>query len=395
MSYQSYLRTSVLSFLLLLSTYCIGQVTAVDYMIEYNSETCLYDCYIIIQEGSATTHIQRTQTPMQFSLAIPTGRSVQIAQSHNPKYNNLVSGTGTDPVLWRMSSEIISPAVNPYYDFMAFQPFISPVGRYDDLHPGDTVKVLSLEITPAVHGVTGVRLWENGVDPSSTEPSMNGSNFSNGFTLGSAVQLYKTNAPQQYPSSYADIVGQYTLVPGEQIYLNPSSGTWTNSTPSVLTLSGSTATASDYGIGEILYHGEACDQAVMLQVTNSSTTNDPKTIIGAHEGDDSSVLDIVSTTKGVRLPRLTLSDLDRYISPTPGLIVYVTDADPAGIYTYNDGGWQSVSDVSSANFSENDSSQSNIQTKNTPDGNKAMAERLHALEQQLLQNRKLLDTLHK
>nr|HMU04104.1 hypothetical protein [Saprospiraceae bacterium] len=50
--------------------------------------TCLYDCCLIVMSGSATSPIQRAQFGSQYSVVVPTGTQVQIAQLHNPIQNN-------------------------------------------------------------------------------------------------------------------------------------------------------------------------------------------------------------------------------------------------------------------------------------------------------------------
>lgn len=56
----------------------------------------------------------------------------------------------------------------------------------------------------------------------------------------------------------------------------------------------------------------------------------------------SAMLDISSTTKGLLIPRMTLSDRLAIVSPAEGLMVYQTDNDQ-GMYTYVSSTWSSVS----------------------------------------------------
>jgi len=66
-------------------------------------------------------------------------------------------------------------------------------------------------------------------------------------------------------------------------------------------------------------------------------TDDPAYSIGA----TSSVLDIKSTSKGVLIPRLTLSERNLVSSPAPGLLIYQTD-NTSGFYYYNGSDWTIV-----------------------------------------------------
>ena len=63
---------------------------------------------------------------------------------------------------------------------------------------GDTVRVFSFAVDNVFNCSQGIRIYENGVDPPSSEPSMNGADFSNGFTLGGTSQLYNANSTQEY-----------------------------------------------------------------------------------------------------------------------------------------------------------------------------------------------------
>lgn len=55
--------------------------------------------------------------------------------------------------------------------------------------------------------------------------------------------------------------------------------------------------------------------------------------------DSSAVLDIVSTDKGVLIPRMTLSQRDNISSPATGLLVFQSDGTP-GFYYYDGTIWR-------------------------------------------------------
>jgi microcystin-dependent protein len=54
--------------------------------------------------------------------------------------------------------------------------------------------------------------------------------------------------------------------------------------------------------------------------------------------DNSAMLDIQSTTRGLLIPRLTEAQRDAIVSPAVGLLVYQTTS-PSGFYFYNGTGW--------------------------------------------------------
>lgn len=60
--------------------------------------------------------------------------------------------------------------------------------------------------------------------------------------------------------------------------------------------------------------------------------------IGTITPDPSAQLDVSSTSKGVLVPRMSLSDRDLIGSPAEGLLIYQTDNTP-GFYYYNGSAW--------------------------------------------------------
>jgi len=63
--------------------------------------------------------------------------------------------------------------------------------------------------------------------------------------------------------------------------------------------------------------------------------------IGTLAPNTSSLLDVVSTSKGVLVPRMTKAQRDAIASPATGLLIYQTNSTP-GFYYY-DGGWKAIS----------------------------------------------------
>ncbi len=186
-----------LSFLTLFySGITIAQIQSVDYHLGYNPETCQLDVNLIINEGSAESYIERIQFNAQLSIVVPTSSVVSIAESFNPKLNNQ-TGNGVTPINWIIANDI---EFNSSSTFVAISPTISPIGSYDTLNTGDTVHLFSLDIqTPSHRNLDEVRLWENDVDPDSSDPNMAGADFTNGFTMGGLLQLYNGNAISNNP----------------------------------------------------------------------------------------------------------------------------------------------------------------------------------------------------
>ena len=176
-----------------------AQVTEVDYQTKYNITDCVWDFYIIIQEGSATTIPQRAQFNSQYSIVLPTGTVISGSPiNHMPLQNNQ-SYTGTIPLKWTLGTPVVNPPASPGNDFYGITPTLSPASFYNNLVAGDTVKIFSLDISPITVCGNGIRIFINGVDPGSNAPGMGGGDFSNGFTMGGSTQTYNTNAPKVNP----------------------------------------------------------------------------------------------------------------------------------------------------------------------------------------------------
>ena len=77
--------------------------------------------------------------------------------------------------------------------------------HYNNLAAGDTAKIFSIAVDTIFNCSQGIRIFENGVDPDSDAPGMNGADFSNGFTIGGFTQLYNDNSTQVFPPEPAII----------------------------------------------------------------------------------------------------------------------------------------------------------------------------------------------
>lgn len=69
--------------------------------------------------------------------------------------------------------------------------------------------------------------------------------------------------------------------------------------------------------------------------------------IGTNNPDNSAVLDIESTTKGLLAPRMTAAQRTAISTPANGLVVYQTDS-TQGLYCYINGSWSAISSGTTA-----------------------------------------------
>jgi len=174
-----------------------AQVESIDYQLQYDTVNCRYDAMLIINQGAASSVSDRIQFNAQYSIVVPTGTDVEVVENHNPLVGNQ-NYDSTTPCQWILTSTDDAPPVSPDQKFISFVPALSPQSLYNNVSAGDTVKLFSFTASPVTNCGLEIRMWENEVDPSSAVlPS--GADFTNGFTMGSAAQVYEDNATQQYP----------------------------------------------------------------------------------------------------------------------------------------------------------------------------------------------------
>ncbi len=176
-----------------------GQILEVDYQLKYDTTTCLYDCYLIIVDGDATDADDRIQFNAQYSIQVPKGTTVALTASFMPLQGN-ANYDGVTPMNWSLNTDYQPyPLSDSTYNYYQITPDLGLDSRFNDLYSGDTIKLFSLSLSPTVNCAEDIRIWDNGIDPQSSDPDMEGRNFNNGYTIGSSSQLYIGNAEQLYP----------------------------------------------------------------------------------------------------------------------------------------------------------------------------------------------------
>jgi hypothetical protein len=169
-----------------------AQVQKVNYKVQFNKETNLFDCFMVVKEGKASDVRERVQYNAQFTVVVPAGSKVSMAKSYMPIQNNQ-KYDGTTPLQWSVANLTSSPESDPFRDFVSVVPALSPSAFYNNLNEGDEVKLFSLQISPIVDCGSAVRLFEANVDPNSSSRGMAGGDYSNGFTIGGTEQSYNGN----------------------------------------------------------------------------------------------------------------------------------------------------------------------------------------------------------
>ena len=177
-----------------------SQVESVNYKLQYNSETCQFDCYLAVNEGAAKKTLHRAQFNAQITIVAPLASNIHITESYMPLINNQDSRS-TQPAQWELSNEIESPNQLKEFRLVSIFPELLPTAFYNEVNAGDEVKLFSFSVTPTLDCANDVRLYNNDEDPSSIGKGMAGSDFRNGFTMGGVDQKYAGNSTTVFPAN--------------------------------------------------------------------------------------------------------------------------------------------------------------------------------------------------
>ena len=208
------------------------QVTSVNYWINYNENTSSFDCYAIINDGSAIDANDRELLNAHYTVVVPTGSTVSISDRFNPLVENS-DYSGTLPTNWTITSFVQNPYSSPGNDFFGITS--GPTSdHFNDLSPLDTIKLFSLTVTPEICANT-MRLFNNNTDPLATEPGMENKDLTQKMSIGSLDQDYVFNSEQGNTDFPIGQLNQNTAKVGESFYLSFNSGEWTSNNTSVAT----------------------------------------------------------------------------------------------------------------------------------------------------------------
>ena len=296
-------------------------VYGVDFLIEYNVDSCHFDAKIVIQEGNAITVQDRTQFNSSYSLVMPEGVVFNIVRSYEPK----VLTFPNPPTEWSVGNSKDGPFVDPSLQFIQVIPEIDPLCVYENVFEGDTVTIFSFTIDGLDMCGEEVRLFDNDTDPTSLDffnSGDGGGDFSNGFTMGGTDQLYHENLeatgpPKPDVTFTVDCSGDVTIVPepieGADVCADrlPYSYTWsgpsgfssTDENPIVPAGTGPgtyCATIVDnYGCDTIICQDLVIDVAAPIEETQCNT--DPFDLVYAAGGTGNWVFDPSSNMTGASI----------------------------------------------------------------------------------------------
>jgi hypothetical protein len=174
--------TSLVVFLFITEILC-GQVSAVNYDLKYDPVAKLHDVYLIVSQGSASKRNQLIQFNSQISFFAPKGSIFEIERSYLPLYSDGM------PMNWEISNIVDDIKSMTNEMLISVKPSLSKTSFYTPLSENDTVKLFSIKNISKSQKQNTLRLYKNLSGLPSTEN--HGSDFNNGFTIGSVKQVYK------------------------------------------------------------------------------------------------------------------------------------------------------------------------------------------------------------
>lgn len=181
-----------------------AQVTSTKYIIDFNCESNYYDVKLLIEEGSASSTLERVQFNSQMCIVVPTGEGFEIMENHAPFVNNqqLDSDLVTE---WQADSPVVSPIGHEEYDFYTIAPKLSPASFYNEVEEGEEILIFSFRLDDTTTINEQVRLFDNATDPAKS--NYEGSDLRNGFSIGGASNSYSGNIHRSCLTSTKSING--------------------------------------------------------------------------------------------------------------------------------------------------------------------------------------------
>ena len=289
-----------------------AQVSAVKYSLKYNAETCLFDCYLDIDAGKTKMLRHRAQFNSQVTIVAPNGSYVAVQESHMPLKDNQEYRSEAS-IDWIETSLIDGPAVASDLSFHSFTPTLAPTAFYNDLKAGDQVKLFSVKVDPMVDCASDVRLFENGVDPTSAAAGMEGGDFRNGFTMGGVHQIYAGNGTVVSPT--APVIENFQVTAGKSVnvtfdvnesaaskcqkgtsieWYGPNGLMATGATPPAMTRAG--ARAGKYSVRVVDGLGCATERTIQL---GTSTVGDGHQSIDGHGSVSTATVEAVESRSAI------------------------------------------------------------------------------------------------
>ena len=313
-------------------------ISAVEFKIEPDPNTCgLYNCYMVITEGSAYTPVNLIQGNALYTIKTPADVSISFNESVNP--------TNTT---WSTGPSLLAPPEDPTHNFFSFDPALNG-SVHSPLVEGQEVLLFTVNATNTVQGPKGIVLFNNDNDLPNNSLS-----FLNGMTIGGITQIYDGNQAGEGVGEYAEAIGPTVIEVGGQTTIIPdeSTGTWAISDPAIASLDAGVVTGLSLGTTLFTFtpnDGSLCTSSVSISVETTPTAV-AGVSVGTQSLSPSAIFEVYSTEKGFLVPRMTQDQRLCIASPADGLLVFQLDNEN-GFYYFNGSSWTRLDDVISAGTS--------------------------------------------
>lgn len=230
----------------------------VKYEIRFDESTCLYDCYIIAENGNALTQNERLKLASTYSIAIPKDVNIVAIHSVAPSSDS-----------WEVGDSVIAAPADSLMKFYQIHTTLSgPPEFYDPIYQGDEVLLFSVEVDANVFGQCGFRNYVNGQDPTGDTYSID-----NDFNIGAQNGILSGILPFVEPTGVATAANSIIDI-GQSTTVSPgpgSGGTWATNGSSAAVFDSVTNTVTGYEQGSILLtydDGQGCQSSVVVKVAN-------------------------------------------------------------------------------------------------------------------------------
>jgi len=171
--------------------------------------------------------------------------------------------------------------------------------------------------------------------------------FSSGLTINSGF-TYSNGTEQNGYALLTDGTGY--------AYWGPVSGASPSSGVTSITVGNGLSASSSTGAVRIVFTGSTVSSGDYLPLSGGTVTGgtifqsgvtantiytSSKLSVGSLPQNLSAIIEIASTTQGILFPRMTNTQRESIVSPTPGLFVFCTDF-PDGLFMYKSTGWLQI-----------------------------------------------------
>lgn len=320
-----------------------SQITKSKYEIIFDENTCLYNVYLHVIEGSAVEIIERIPFNSGVSLVMPVEAKGTVVESITPSSTT-----------WNAFNQSGLPGGDTDKNFFNINQSPQSNNTYPVMNEGDVIHLFSFSVDFDFQGLKGMRPYDSSLD----DPG-------GGGVFGSSFVLLNINShtgflDTQFGSDYAKTTGPSTLYVGTKTTLEgPGAGSWTQSNPAVTSFDPVTNEVTALALGRSVFTftpNAGCASSVEIEVVEIDSTSQDVTItLEPVFEDPSAIMGVYNEENGILIPSLSQNERLCIAAPAVGLLIYQTDFDK-GYFYFDGAAWKRLSDTLASGTSSNTSS---------------------------------------